>query len=220
MCGRSTRRSRPEPTIPQGARPREAEKSPGLRGIGRRGTFIKPLLERCPQVRVRIEGETVSVSGPLDADVEYIVDTLRARVQTQLTEERAIAERKDAEDLTLLFWIQDVMSALEDESLSHATLAASPVVTFPKFPRRARRIGAPAWNCSLDKPPIVCFSNETNHEKTLGAGRQILALTTHHTKDFATPTRSAGAEPRRGSTSSGCCTRRACGCPRAACPRK
>ena len=141
MCGRSTRRGRSRQSHKAPAQAREAEKSPGLRGIGRRGTFIKPLLERCPQVRVRIEGETVSVSGPLDADVEYIVDTLRARVQTQLTEERAIAERKDAEDLTLLFWIQDVMSALEDESLSHATLAASPVVPFPKFPRRARRIG-------------------------------------------------------------------------------
>jgi hypothetical protein len=32
--------------------------------------------ERCPQVQARIEGETVSVSGPLAADVEFIADGL------------------------------------------------------------------------------------------------------------------------------------------------
>jgi hypothetical protein len=60
--------------------------------IGRRGTFINPLLERCPQVRVLIEGDTVSVSGPLAADVEFIVDKLQAKVQAHLIAERAIAE--------------------------------------------------------------------------------------------------------------------------------
>ena len=37
--------------------------------IGRGGQFIKPLLERSPQVRVHIDCDTVSVIGPLAADV-------------------------------------------------------------------------------------------------------------------------------------------------------
>jgi hypothetical protein len=41
---------------------------------------------------VLIEGDTVSVSGPLAADVEFIVDKLQAKVQAHLIAERAIAE--------------------------------------------------------------------------------------------------------------------------------
>jgi hypothetical protein len=37
--------------------------------IGRGGHFIKPLLERWPLVRVHIDCDTVSVIGPLAADV-------------------------------------------------------------------------------------------------------------------------------------------------------
>jgi hypothetical protein len=48
--------------------------------IGRGGKFIKPLLERYPQVRVHFGGDTVSISGPLAADVELVAGELHARL--------------------------------------------------------------------------------------------------------------------------------------------
>jgi hypothetical protein len=62
--------------------------------IGRRGKFIKPLLERWPQVRVRIEGDTVSVSGPLAADVELVANRLQRKVLAQLSDSNAIIARE------------------------------------------------------------------------------------------------------------------------------
>jgi hypothetical protein len=62
--------------------------------IGRGGKFIIPLLQRWPQVRVHIDRDTVSVIGPLAADVELVVDRLQGKVQAQLNASRVIKARE------------------------------------------------------------------------------------------------------------------------------
>jgi hypothetical protein len=81
--------------------------------VGRGGKFIKPLLERYPQVRVQFGGDTVSISGPLVADVELVAGELHARlVQIEEHAKRARAKKLESElrrlrannpALTLLF---------------------------------------------------------------------------------------------------------------------
>jgi len=61
--------------------------------IGRGGKFIKPLLERWPQVRVHIDRDTASVIGPA-ADVELVGDRLQGKVQAQLNASRVFKARE------------------------------------------------------------------------------------------------------------------------------
>jgi Ran GTPase-activating protein (RanGAP) involved in mRNA processing and transport len=81
--------------------------------VGRGGKFIKPLLERYPQVRVYFGGDTVNISGPLAADVELVAGELHARL-AQMEERAKLARAKKLESelrrlrannpaLTLLF---------------------------------------------------------------------------------------------------------------------
>jgi hypothetical protein len=82
--------------LPDAGAPARRDGRSGFAGhlIGRRGKFIKPLLERWPQVRVRIEGDTVSVSGPLAAHVELVADRLQRKVRAQLSDSSAIRARE------------------------------------------------------------------------------------------------------------------------------